>query len=774
MAVPTSVWQMPPNERPPSEFLETVRSCGGGDRLAALLWQRGWQDRKGIPGFLHPDRYRPASPFAFGEEMQRAVRRLQVARDRGEKVAIWGDFDADGVTATGVLWEGLGQFFPQGVQLDYYIPNRLLESHGLNRAGIERLARSDVRLVITCDTGSTNIAEIELAATSGIDTIVTDHHTLPSQRPPVAAIVNPRCLPADSPLANLSGVAVAYKLVEALYATLPEVPQQPLEDLLDLVAIGLIADLVELTGDCRYLAQRGIEVLQRDYRNPPHQRRRPGIGKLLDFCRGNGDRPTDISFGVGPRINAVSRVFGDASLCVELLTGRDLQRCAQLAETVEIANARRKGLQQEVLRRAKERLQAELDLSTTQFIVLADPQWPGGVLGLVASQIAQEYGRPAALFAVEDGIAKGSARSTDGIDLYRLVAEQQHLLDRFGGHPYAAGMRLPEENLSLLADALNRKMRQQQQSEVAVSPGRGSAPTVRIDLEVTVAELAVKGGQELFRELKWLEPCGMGNPTPQLLVRNCWFDRPWHRNIKDRRGERVRYAKTEFWLCDDTCPQGFPGIWWGHYKDELPTNLRCDAIAQLDYNTYAKRYELRLIDLRLRNDATELPTAPTVKILDWRQQHGTLPPEEKPLFVRERPDRWDVLLEKFDRARTERKSLILAYSTPAPTEPVAVWENLARVARYLAETGKGIARSRLRARLGIGDRVLDIGVRALREIGLHVWTEGETLRSRREPAAGRDGRDRFLEAVAEERFRLRYFQEVPVDTLQSLLASLLR
>ena len=200
-------------------------------------------------------------------------------------------------------------------------------------------------------------------------------------------------------------MAVAYKLVEALYQTLPDVPQDPLEDLLDLVAVGLIADLVQLSGDCRYLAQLGIQRLQEDFKQPPAARRRPGVGRLLELCQKSGDRPTDISFGLGPRINAVSRIQGDASFCVELLTSRDAKRCNQLAEVTELANTRRKSLQKDVQAQVAQKL-TQLDLSTTSVIVLVDAQWPVGVLGLVAGQVAQETGRPTILLSTE-GLGTG-------------------------------------------------------------------------------------------------------------------------------------------------------------------------------------------------------------------------------------------------------------------------------------------------------------------------------------------------------------------------------
>ncbi|MEM8828357.1 MAG: DHH family phosphoesterase, partial [Cyanobacteria bacterium P01_G01_bin.19] len=256
----TEKWQILSTSDAPPEFIAGVEAVTGrkGKYCAQLLWQRGVRDLATLPGFLDDTKYQPASPFVFGREMEWAIARLKQARDRAEKVTIWGDFDADGITSTSVLWDGLGQFFAQYIQLDYYIPNRLTESHGLNCPGIARLAEAGTKLIVTCDTGSTNLEEIAYAKDLGIDIIVTDHHTLPESRPEVTAIINPRYLPQEHPIYSLSGVAVAYKLVEALYESLPDIPQQPLNNLLDLVAIGLIADLVELTGDCRYLAQIGI------------------------------------------------------------------------------------------------------------------------------------------------------------------------------------------------------------------------------------------------------------------------------------------------------------------------------------------------------------------------------------------------------------------------------------------------------------------------------------------------------------------------------------
>ncbi|MDB9311715.1 single-stranded-DNA-specific exonuclease RecJ [Spirulina sp. CS-785/01] len=759
-------WQLPPTPDVPQWFIEAVKPycpLSEGTFAAQLLWQRGIQTPEELIPFLDADAYTPMSPFAFGEEMEWAVKRLQTAREAGEKVAIWGDFDADGITSTSVLWDGLGAFFRQGDSLCYYIPNRLTESHGLNEGGIEGLASQGVSLIVTCDTGSTNLREIEVAKQWGIEVIVTDHHTLPPQRPGVVAIINPRYFSETHPLYHLSGVAVAYKLVEALYTTLPDVPEKPLTELLDLVAIGLIADLVELRGDCRYLAQRGIQQLQTQLKNPT----RPGVAKLLSFCRGNGDRPTDISFGLGPRINAVSRIHGDATFCVELLTSRDEKRCQQLAEETELANTRRKELQKNVTQAVKQKL-AQVDLSTTNIIVLEDPQWSAGVLGLVAGQIAQEYGKPVILLSTgedQSEFAKGSARSINGIDLYQLIYSQQHLLDKFGGHPYAAGLKIAVENLPAFIEGLNQELRLQ-------FPETGLLrPVVHADIKVTVADL----GKALFKELTLLEPCGMGNPVPQLLIENCWFTNLKNKNIVDKNKRKVKYIRTFFEVIDETVSQGFPGIWWGHYQDELPENEPCDAVVELDANPYEKRYEVRLMAVRLRGTQETYSTGLSLQdyILDWR---GNFQPqaelEQSPILLKDCPSQWDKVHQKFRQAVSQTRPLALAYPSPDQGTPQEVLMQLVGVFKYLHRTQEKAKLKTLQEKLQLSPASLKVGVDVLIQLGFKVRLSKDSLQvldfSKRSSLTP-ELMQPFLDIVSEEQFKRHYFYEVPVESLSSQL-----
>lgn len=747
MTEPLRRWEgLAPGECP-EDWLRAVqqgsrsRLEGVPRRAAQILWQRQLCDLDQVPGFLDPDAYRPTPASALGPDLTLAVARLQQALDQDERVTIWGDFDADGVTATAVLWDGLAPLFPKHQRLRYYIPNRMTESHGLSRSGLDQVRAWGTNLIVTCDTGSTNAAEIAYAQELGMAVIVTDHHTLLPEDPPAVALINPRRLPVDHPLATLSGVAVAYKLLEGLYEALTPAPAFNLDYVLDLVAIGLIADLVELKGDCRYLAQRGLRQLQTQIQSqPPYLR--PGVAELLRLCKKTGDRPTDIAFGLGPRINAVSRIHGDASFCVELLTSQDRDYCRQLAYQAELANTRRKALQREMADQVNRRL-GEVDLATTQCLVLADEQWPTGVLGLVAGQVSQDLGRPTVLLKLDppspEGnvpLARGSARSVPGLDLYELFQTQADLLTGFGGHPLAAGLALPVANLPLLVPALNRAVRERLGSTPTAQP------SLTIDLVVTVADL----GPDLFQELKLLEPYGMGNPTPKLLIHNGWFQRAFHKKLRDARGQAVGFIRTQFELWDSTVSVGFPGEWWGHYREELPTGP-CDVVVELDHNGYSG-YHVKLVDVR---PAAMLQTIEAATI-----------PDTLPSSLGSGPD-W-----------LTEVSPLSANDWAKATSAIELWSELVGIAKYLARTQTAAARSHLQQRLDLSSTLFTLGLEALATVGFGAKVvprteasggdalgfERLTLPQTPDPTVQRLAIQRFLDAVEEERFRRRYAAQV--------------
>ena len=496
---------------------------------------------------------------------------------------------------------------------------------------------------------------------------------------------------------------------------------------------------------------------------------RPGVAKLLELCKRSGDRPTDISFGLGPRINAVSRIHGDASFCVELLTSQDRDRCNHLAEEAELANTRRKSLQKDTIKQVTKKLE-RLDLSTTSVIAIEDPQWQGGVLGLAAGQIAQEYGRPTVLLSSggenknEEPMARGSARSVNGIDLYQLVKSQADLLHRFGGHPFAAGLSLPLKNLSLFREGMNQQLRQQTDITELM-------PQVNVDLVVTVADL----GQGLFDELRQLEPYGMGNPAPKLLIQNCWFKNAWNKNIQDNRGRKIQYIKTTFNIWDDSSQQGFPGIWWGHYKDEIPATGRCDAIAELDFNTYSKRYEIRLISLRLA--AAQFDAHQTHQLIDRRTAPQQLDDLEIPLeqaqLLQHCPHNWSEIDRAYRRAVSGNRSLVLAYPPDSLAEAQTVWQQLIGIAKYLARTQIQVCQSQIQAKLNLSDRTWSLGLNALQQLGfIPVLQDGLYQFGYASEGVGSELEWRvaaFLQTVKEERFQHQYFYQVPLQTINKQL-----
>jgi len=733
------VWQQQRTTPAPADFVGEVKALhpAAGQFTAQLLWQRGIRE---VAAFLDWHQYCPSSPFDF-PEMSAAMARLQQAISQQEKVAIWGDFDADGVTATAVLWEGLHPFLREHL-VGFYIPNRLQEGHGLSAKGLEQLAQQGVSLIITCDTGCTNHPEIALARDLGIDVIVTDHHTLAPDPLGAVALINPRQLPSSHPFRSLSGVAVAYKFVEAVYETWPQQTAQPPESLLDLVVVGLIADLVELRAEARYLAQRGLEALANT--------RRPGLKALLDNCQRKGQQFTDISFGLAPRLNAVSRVVGHVTPLIHLLTTHDPAKAEKIVKTVEDSNDSRRQLQTAIASEAHQKV-AQLDLSTARVIVLTDNNWAAGVLGIVANELVSTYGRPAILLQTDPatGMAAGSARSEGTVDLYEALRSQQHLFVQFGGHPYAAGVRLKITDIPVLEAALNDYLLQQQ--------GTAIAQPLAIDLEVKLADL----GMPLFRELKLLEPFGLGNPQPRLLVRQVHL-----KNLRDNRSKHNSLPYTTFDLVEPQTGTCFPATWWQHQVSDCPT-ARCDVVLELQ--EWRGRVTANVVALQ-PSASTILTNAPIKLIEDFRDRPAAAPPTGV------RVDRCPTSAAEWqrwvDRAQAQQQPLILAYSTPAEPDPLSLWQSLVAQFKDASQRQHPLQRHQLLTTLALDEVCFGLAIEVFKTLGVEVQEQDHTLHCRWPPqtcptpetTAALEG---FLGAIAEQQFRCRYFATAPVQCLEN-------
>lgn len=484
--LPETQWIPPPPVEPSAELLQ---AAGGSELLARLLARRDLAEAESARAFLDPGHYQPASPYEL-PGLQAAVERLLRALEQGEKIAVWGDFDVDGQTATTLLVQGLTWL---GADVSYHIPHRERESHGLNLPGLQRLAADGARLVLTCDTGISAVEAGEYLRQQGIDFLVTDHHELPEQLPHAQALVNPRFLPPNHPLAALPGVGVAYQLMQAL---LERAGQGPLaEQLLDLVALGIVADVAEQVQDTRYWLQRGLQALRRT--------ERLGLLNLLELAGMQKARLSEehVAFGLAPRLNALGRL-DDANQAVELLTTDNGPRARLLASHIEGLNTRRKLLTDQVYQGVHNQIERDPALLQPAVLVFSHTDWPAGVIGIVASRLVERYRKPVILLsAPPGGVARGSARSIAGVNITQAIAAQRDMLHSFGGHPMAAGLAIDTARIPEFHQALSRSVR----PLLADVPEK--AP-LQIDAELPLGALSL----DLLAELERLAPFGPGNP----------------------------------------------------------------------------------------------------------------------------------------------------------------------------------------------------------------------------------------------------------------------
>ncbi len=465
--------------------------------VAEMLWRAGCRTVEAARAFLDPQLYTPASPFDL-PDMACAAGRLCDAIAAGEHIRVWGDFDVDGQTATSVLLLGLRRL---GAQVDFTIPDRAAHSHGLNLDGIRQAAADGVRVLLTCDCGIAEHEAIDAATAAGMDVIVSDHHDLlhaadgAPNLPRALAVINPKRLASEHPLAQLPGVGVAYKLIEAL--------SSDCADLLDLVALGIVSDVAIQRGDTRYLLQRGLEQLRRAPR--------VGIRQLMQIVGVDPQHfdSDSIGFQVGPRLNAAGRL-ATADLAVELLTTDDAARAEAIAQSIEHLNMQRRELQKQVESEVFAMIERDPALARQSVIVLHGENWPASVIGIVASALTDRYERPAILIAVSPGqIGRASARSVEGIDIHAAISAQDALIEGGGGHPMAAGFGIRSENIARFAAAVGAHVAQQADLSGARLPAQANA-----EGDFTVAWR--EANLELAEQMERLAPFGAGNPRPIL------------------------------------------------------------------------------------------------------------------------------------------------------------------------------------------------------------------------------------------------------------------
>ena len=572
--------------------------------IAQTLVRRGITSPQEAQAFLHPDTL-PSTPFP---NIENAAERINLAIRRSETICVWGDFDVDGQTSTTLLVQTLQAL---GANVVYYIPIRGRESHGVHIETLKPIIDNGAKLIVTCDTGITAHEAVDYANSRGVDVVITDHHDLGETLPSAIAILNPKLLPKDHLLSNLAGVGVAYKLAEALFEgqrpALSNIGNQTSADnLLDLVALGLIADVALLKGETRSLAQKGIQALR--------ETKRLGLKVIAELSGTNLETLTEetIGFTFAPRLNALGRL-GDANPAVELLLTQDPARARVFAAQIEGLNAQRRLLTSQVYEAAEAQLRANPDLLTEPAIVLSHPNWPGGVVGIVANKLVDRYHKPAILLnESEDGIMRGSARSVEGLHITEAIASQKELLRGFGGHPMAAGLAFDADKLTEFRRGLGKAIEKQLGEIVR------EEPVLQIDAWLELNELNL----ELANSLEMLAPFGAGNPSLILASRS----------VTMKAVSTIGKTKEHLRLnVEDENGNTQSILWWGGAGEELPeADSKFDIAYSLRASSYRgqKQVTLQFEEFRVTHDA-EKPVevrSPKIDIRDLRLQPFDLQP----------------------------------------------------------------------------------------------------------------------------------------------------
>lgn len=558
--LPVRRWQLEGDE--PEGARELADELGLHRLTAAVLVRRGFGTREEAERFLTPDLSQLHSPFAFAQ-MEVAVERLLAALRRGERIVIHGDYDVDGVCGTVLLMTVLRAL---GGDVDFLVPHRIRDGYGLRPAGVERAAEGGADVVVAVDCGVTAHAAAERARELGIDLIVADHHEPDPTLPPTLALLNPRLPDCGYPEDNMAAVGVAFKLARGLLRRHDD--DLAGTSLTKLVALGTVADLVPLVGENRVMTRHGLDTLGEAVN--------PGLVALLEVAGLSRGRVTagDVAFRIAPRINAVGRM-GDAADAVELFLASDPGRARRLAAVLHRTNRERQGVQERVLQEALRQPPGEDD----DFVVVAGEGWHRGVIGIVASRLVEEWGRPAAAVSLDDGIGHGSARSVPGFDLVAGLARADEILDEYGGHREAAGFRLAAGRLEELREALSEAAR-----EAIEAPG---PPALTCDAELGIDDVTVP----LALELERLGPFGVGNRRPRFVLRDVGLGGE-PELLKDRH-LRLRIAGAESEL---------EAIAWrrGEAAEALSAASRIDAVAKIRARHWRGRLraQLELVDLR--------------------------------------------------------------------------------------------------------------------------------------------------------------------------------
>ena len=744
--------------------------------LAEALAKKGITDQAHAVSFLDYNHYTPTDPTELAG-VEKAVPRILSAIQKKETVGIWGDFDVDGQTSTSLL---VSFFRKVDIPVHYHIPIRSKESHGILKKPLQRFLSQGIDLLITCDTGITANAALNFATQQGVDVILTDHHTLPDELPDVYSVINPHLVKEDHPFATMAGVGTAYILTRALAAELNMLEEWE-SSVLDLVAMGTVADVAALVQENRYMVQYGLDLM----RSQP----RLALRELLAVSESNAERldEQDISFTIAPRLNALGRLK-DANPIVEFLLTDDLSLTRRTATELEGLNNQRKMLVKQVYRAAEAQIEQDANFDKKTIIILANPAWPAGILGIVANHLVDAYGKPAILLSGDaEGRLKGSARSVEGINITTQLNKQAALLLSYGGHAMAAGMALKEENLDQFTQSMNANI-----AELA------DVQTIETTLPID-AYFPLENVNEAFMQiLDRLAPFGAGNPAPTFLAEKL-------KVVSSRYLDRDKIHRSIQVAAEDG--KTFEVKWWHAFDIPIPGD-KIDLAYRVHRKVFRgeERIDIEWVDAH--SSITEQPLAeislPEITIQDFRFSKAPL--EDLQAYMQQNPAVcWGENLQAndltvFDRTTIpESISLIFLHIPPAaevmrqilqkvhptsialfnlPQKPISVkklLQNLLGMVKFaIHEKGGSVSLEQYASLTGLTTNVIDTGLSLLAAGGqIIVQTINEDEKNismgkkSENPIEKKNAQEKLIQSLREIQTFQRFLLRLPPENILS-------
>ncbi len=535
--------------------------------LAKLLVQRGIKTFDEARTFFRPNLNDLHNPFLM-KDMDLAVERLTKAMQNNEKILIYGDYDVDGTTSVSLVYRFLIELYSN---LDFYIPDRYTEGYGISMKGIEFAHENNFTLVIALDCGIKAVEKVKYAKTLGVDFIICDHHNPDAVIPPAEAVLDPKRIDCEYPFKELSGCGVGFKFMQA-FAIENDIHFKELIPLLDLVALSIASDIVPIMGENRILAYYGLKQLNTEPST--------GVKAILEVCELTNKEISisDIVFKIGPRINASGRMK-HAKEAVKLLISKDYSDAIQLSTQINTQNEARKDLDKNITSQASLFIKENKEFETRKSIVVFDPKWHKGVIGIVASRLTEEYYKPTVVLTESNGFASGSARSVPGFDLYKAIESCKHLLENFGGHMYAAGLTMKVENVEAFSKLFEEAVASNIEEQYTY-------PQIDIDAIIEFRDITPK----FFRILKQFAPFGPGNMKPYFVSKNV-YDFGNSKLV----GRGQEHLKLE--LTDNSSENVMSGIAFNmhRFNDHLKALNPLDICYTIEENNYNNQKSIQLM-----------------------------------------------------------------------------------------------------------------------------------------------------------------------------------